>query len=134
MHWNDPELTILNTQTVDNDNFDGLSSWSRFKRILTKKWTAEIADDSPAQWDDTEKEQVSGDEDISTGLEQVHKAMDFPVIALVHGNRLGIPRVSHIASTTGVAEDASRPVSQASGGGIMVEEQGPHFVSNGPAD
>ena len=40
--WNTPEDTIARDVHAGRDQFDGLSSWSRVKRSLTRRWTAEI--------------------------------------------------------------------------------------------
>ena len=41
-HWNAPAETIARNVRDRADAFDGLDSWSRAKRILTRRWTAEI--------------------------------------------------------------------------------------------
>ena len=40
--WNAPSDTIARDVRAGSDQFDGLSTWSRLKRTLTRRWTAEI--------------------------------------------------------------------------------------------
>ena len=43
--WNRPSKTIGRDVREQADQFDGLSSWSRLKRSLTRRWTADISED-----------------------------------------------------------------------------------------
>ena len=124
--------------SVEYDQFDGLSTWSRIKRLLTRRWTAEIA--TEILTNDTAKDNVeAGKADhIVEAIEDVNKILHIPnQNPKRHSDpgRLAVPyelnqRVSvDISVHSAPSLSENRPGTSGSSGGrnsgVIVEEHRP---------
>ena len=133
--WNEADRTIRNTLGAENDQFDGLGSWSKLKRTLSRRWTAEISDTD--QLDTNPKKFEEGEADtIAEGIEEVTEMLNIPISRpplYTDQAKLRVPhnldqRVSFVSATSHRASlGGGRPSSQGSSGGrnsgVMIEEQ-----------
>ena len=117
---------------MEYDQFDGLSSWSRFKRLLTRKWTKEINFENEIHYKKT-IEEGEGDS-IVEAIEEVNQMLHIPAHGITDPGMLRVPhslnqRVSMDAN--GAITFPERPESQGSSGGrnsgIIIEEQRPEY-------
>jgi hypothetical protein len=84
--WNEPSKTIQNTIGRDEDQFDGLGSWSRCKRLLTRRWTAEI--NSSATLTPPNRNQIS--------IEKGHPSVVEDLQEVVFGTDINGPRLQPV--------------------------------------
>ena len=137
--WSDPAKTIRAT-TDEDDSFDGLGAWSRFKRYLLKRWTEEISVMDKINVSTTSLgDSAGGGSTVAEGVGEVTEMLTMGgkagAAALADG-MLRVPydmnqRMSTISavsamSTTGTRRPSTR-ASRTSGGGrdsaVMVEEE-----------
>ena len=140
--WNEADRTIRNTLGAE-DQFDGLGSWSKLKRILSRRWTAEISSTDQLKTNPQKFEEGEGDT-IAEGIEEVTEMLHIPIPRPPRSTdqaKLRVPhdlnqRVSFISATSHRASlTGARPGSQGSSGtrnsGVMVEEQRPDWLQGG---
>jgi CorA-like Mg2+ transporter protein len=93
-YWNDPSKTIRakNQQSyAENDHFDGLGAWSRFSRLLTRQWTADI-NAAMTMHREIEQGGPATDHPVKEGIEVVQQALNLSVPgAAQHAEVLHLP-------------------------------------------
>ena len=138
--WNEADRTIRNTLGAEDDQFDGLGSWSHLKRTLSRRWTAEISITDQLKTDPKKFEEGDG-ETVAEGIGEVTEMLHIPVQRRPLYNdqaMLRVPhdldqRVSFVSATSHRASlGGGRPSSQGSSGGrnsgVMIEEQKPDWL------
>ena len=141
--WNDPRKTIQKGPGEDNQ-YDDLGAWARFKRILTRRWTNDITNFEDLTVPSTLENGSSSDDEISmltekTNVEPIYAAASVPKTATgIHQeNRLGVLRPALMSETVPIhsrtsvggpdsaGKRASSKESESPGrsSGIMVEEE-----------
>ena len=146
--WNEPSKTIKNPIGRDEDQFDGLTTWERCKRMLTRRWTAdlnaaaEFSSKDPAVYEEGPGERFANVvQDVTDIIHSPGMNGDLPginAIALGPG-MLQVPsdldqRVSQRTNKRfSIASSARRPSSQGTSSvgrnsGVMVEEERPDWL------
>ena len=128
VYWSAPEKTIRTENT--EDQFDGLGGWSRLKRQLIQRWTAQMKL-VPAESVEEEAKTEAGPV-IATGVERFNE-MVIPAIQVPFNLN---QRVASISGSPRKSESPARPSSQGSSAGrnsgVMVEEERPDWLGSPP--
>ena len=137
--WSAPERTVRAGSTDQEDQFDGLGSWSRIQRYWIRRWTAEIQ-----QTDRIDLIRPSSD-GKSSAMHSVAEGVGGVKLNVapsaganqLESGMLKVPfdldeRLTRFSNIPNRSSMAGRPSSQGSSAGrnsaIMVEEESPHWL------
>ena len=132
LRWSTPDRTIKAGSLDEEDQFDGLGTWSRLKRHWLRSWTAELSHAGEAEASNVSLN--SGDANsVAEGIGEATQVLTTAGANYLEGGMLKVPfdlnqRMASFASVL----SSGRPNSQGSSGGrnsgIMVEEELPNWL------
>jgi hypothetical protein len=108
LRWSREEKTIKSGPSDGNDQFDGLGTWSRIKRDLTKRWTAQL--NAQGLHPDVGAYDSGRGEAIMAGLQDVNAILKLPhIVEQSHANEIEIGNGGRMARQHMVLGSMSSP-------------------------
>ena len=136
IRWSEPAKTVKAGVSDGDDQFDGLGTWSHFKRYLLRRWTSQIYTQDTIDALNHSLESVDGTGLLTDAVARVTELNDIPSITKTPDLEAGMTKFSHIARLTKPLspEIAARPSSRGSSAGrnsgVMVEEERPSWLQD----
>ncbi len=126
LYWNTTNKTILAGKPSGDVDYDELGTWSRCKRILTRRWTSQIRE--------TEDIELHGSFDMRSSMGEITALPGKGEIQPSGGAKPAVPQPpwAKRLSTSSDPIDTGRPSSKGSSAGrnsgVMVEEERPNWL------